>query len=44
MVTRITEKDKVDQSKQLGAKAYILKPLELRDLDKAISTALNITL
>ncbi len=44
MVTRITEKDKVEQSKKLGAKAYILKPLELQDLDKAISNALNIKL
>jgi DNA-binding response OmpR family regulator len=44
MVTRITEKEKVEQSKILGAKAYILKPLELEDLDKAISNALNITL
>ncbi len=44
MVTRITEKEKVEQSKKLGAKAYILKPLELQDLDKAISNALNIKL
>ena len=44
MVTRITEKEKVERSKQLGAAAYILKPLELRDLDKAISDALNIPL
>jgi two-component system chemotaxis response regulator CheY len=44
MVTRITEKEKVGQSKKLGAKAYILKPLELQDLDKAISSALNIKL
>ncbi len=39
MVTRITEKEKVEQSKQLGAKAY-----ELRDLDREISQALNITI
>ena len=44
MVTRITEKEKVEQSKNLGAKAYILKPLELEDLNKAIASALNITL
>lgn len=37
MVTRITEKDKIEQSKQLGASAYILKPLELEELDKVIS-------
>ena len=44
MVTRITEKDKVEQSKQFGAAAYILKPLELEDLDKAISEAAKINL
>jgi DNA-binding response OmpR family regulator len=37
MVTRITEKEKVEASRQLGAAAYILKPLEMEDLDKAIS-------
>jgi len=44
MVTRITEKDKVEQSKQFGASAYILKPLALEDLDKAISEAAKINL
>jgi len=42
MVTRITEKDAVEQSKKWGASAYILKPLELEDLDKAISEAAKI--
>jgi DNA-binding response OmpR family regulator len=44
MVTRITENDKVEQSKKWGASAYILKPLELEDLDKAISQAAKINL
>ena len=44
MVTRITEKEKVEQSRKLGAHSYILKPLEVQDLDKAISSALNINL
>jgi len=44
MVTRITEKEKVEQSKQYGASSYILKPLELEDLDKAISEAAKISL
>lgn len=44
MVTRITEKDKVEQSKQFGACAYILKPLELEELDKAISEVAKINL
>lgn len=44
MVTRITEKDKVEESKHLGASAYILKPLELEDLDKAISEVAKINL
>jgi DNA-binding response OmpR family regulator len=39
MVTRITEKDKVDESKKLGASAYLLKPLELEELDRAVSEA-----
>jgi len=44
MVTRITEKEKVQQSRQFGAAAYILKPLGLEDLDKAISEAAKINL
>jgi len=44
MVTRITEKDKVEQSRQFGASAYILKPLDVEDLDKAISEAVKISL
>lgn len=44
MVTRITEKDKVEQSKQFGASAYILKPLGVEELDKAISEAAKINL
>ncbi len=37
MVTRITEKQKVEESKKYGANAYLLKPIDLEDLDKAIS-------
>ena len=37
MVTRITEKQKVEDSKRYGASAYILKPLDLDELDKAIA-------
>jgi len=44
MVTRVTEKEKVEQSRRLGAAAYILKPLELEELDKAISEAAKINL
>lgn len=44
MVTRITEKDKVEAAKRLGASAYVLKPLELEELDKVISEAANIKL
>lgn len=44
MVTRITEKDKVDAAKILGAAAYVLKPLELEELDKVISEAAKINL
>ena len=37
MVTRITEKQKIEDSKKYGASAYILKPLDLDELDKAIA-------
>ncbi|MDD4910106.1 MAG: response regulator [Candidatus Omnitrophica bacterium] len=39
MVTRITERDKVDASKQLGAFAYLLKPLDIEDIDRVINEA-----
>lgn len=39
MVTRVTEKKKVEDSKKYGASAYILKPLDLDELDKAIAEA-----
>lgn len=42
MVTRITDKDKVDQARALGASAYVLKPLELEELDKVISETAKI--
>lgn len=37
MVSRITEKQKVEDSRKYGASAYILKPLDLDELDKAIA-------
>lgn len=39
MITRVTEKKKVEDSKRYGASAYILKPLDLDELDKAIAEA-----
>lgn len=36
MVTRITENEKVEAARKAGANAYILKPLELEELDKVI--------
>lgn len=42
MVTRITEKDKVEESRKFGASAYILKPIELEELDKAIAEVAKI--
>jgi len=44
MVTRITEKEKVEEAKRYNASAYILKPLDLEELDKAISEATKIKL
>lgn len=39
MVTRITEKDKVEGSRNYGAFAYLLKPMDLEELDGAINAA-----
>lgn len=39
MVTRITEQDKVNASKEAGAFAYLLKPLAAEDIDKVIAEA-----
>lgn len=44
MVTRITEKDKVERARLFGAAAYVLKPLEVEELDKVISETANIKL
>ena len=32
MLTRITERDKVEEAKRLGAKRYVLKPLDYQEL------------
>lgn len=42
MVTRITEKDKIQKSKEFGASAYVLKPLDPDDLDKVIKEVAKI--
>jgi DNA-binding response OmpR family regulator len=39
MLTRITEKDKVDEAKRLGANRYVLKPLDYQELLKLIQEA-----
>lgn len=44
MVTYITEQDKVEESKRYGASAYLLKPLEPEDLDRALSEVAKIRL
>ena len=44
MVTRITEKETVEQARRYGASAYVLKPLELEELDKVISEVAKIDL
>jgi DNA-binding response OmpR family regulator len=41
MVTRITEQDTVAVAKEFGANAYVLKPLEMEDLDKVIADVLK---
>ena len=44
MVTYITEESAVEASKKYGASAYLLKPLEPKDLDRAISEIAHISL
>jgi len=39
MVTRITDKNKVEDSKRFGALAYLKKPLDLDDLETAVEKA-----
>ena len=42
MLTRITDREKVDAARRLGALHYITKPLELEDLDKVVMEAKNL--
>lgn len=39
MLTRITDRDKVEAARKLGALHYITKPIELEDLDKVVTEA-----
>lgn len=41
MLTRITDKDKVEDAKRLGAKRYVLKPLDYAELLKLIDDAVK---
>ena len=36
MFSRITEKQKIEESKKLGADGYLLKPIGIEDLDRII--------
>ena len=42
MLTRITEKDKVEDAKRLGANRYVLKPLAYPELLKLIDDAARV--
>jgi DNA-binding response OmpR family regulator len=42
MLTRITDRDKVEAARKLGALHYIAKPIELEDLDKVVMEAKNL--
>ncbi|TBR19939.1 response regulator, partial [bacterium] len=41
MVTRVSDKDKIERARQLSAFAYLLKPMNLEELDTAIDLAKN---
>lgn len=41
MLTRITDKDKVENAKRLGANRYVLKPLDYSELLKLIDEAVK---
>jgi DNA-binding response OmpR family regulator len=36
MFSRVTEKQKIEESKKLGADGYLLKPVDIEDLDRII--------
>lgn len=44
MISRITEKQKVEEAKKYGADAYLLKPFGLEELDRAITQIAKINL
>jgi len=39
VISRVTEQDKVDASREAGAYAYLLKPISSEDIDKVIVKA-----
>jgi response regulator of citrate/malate metabolism len=39
MVTRITDKEKIEEAKKLGAEHYVIKPVDLEELKKVITKA-----
>lgn len=41
MLTRITDKDKIEDARRLGAKHYVLKPLDYRELMKLMDEAVK---
>lgn len=41
MISRITDKNKVEDAKKYGADAYLLKPFGLEELDRVINELMN---
>lgn len=39
MVSRITDKEKIEEAKKLGAEHYVIKPVDLEDLKRVINGA-----
>lgn len=41
IVSRITEEHKIEEAKKYGASLYLLKPISIEDLDRAISKVIK---
>ncbi len=42
MISRITEKDKIEEARELGALHYVIKPVTIPEMDASVEDALEI--